>query len=97
MDPYRAYEMAPGETCESDADWLAFARDNGQTIYHACGTARMGQGPGSVVDSELRVRGIEGLRIADASVMPTIISGNTQAAVLMIAEKAADLVRRDAV
>ncbi|MFA6968110.1 GMC family oxidoreductase [Bosea sp. (in: a-proteobacteria)] len=95
MDAYRAYEMAPGPTCESDADWLAFARDNGQTIYHACGTARMGQGPGAVVDPELRVRGIEGLRIADASVMPAVVSGNTQAAVLMIAEKAADLIRRD--
>jgi choline dehydrogenase len=96
MDAYRGHEMAPGADCESDADWLAFARGNGQTIYHACGTCRMGQGSGSVVDPRLRVRGIEGLRIADASVMPTIISGNTQAAVLMIAEKAADDIRRDA-
>ncbi len=95
MDPYRAYEMAPGGTCQSDANWLAFARDNGQTIYHACGTARMGRSSDSVVDPNLRVRGIEGLWVADASVMPTIVSGNTQAAVLMIAEKAADLIRTD--
>lgn len=96
MDPYRAYEMAPGAACKSDPDWLAFARENGQTIYHACGTARMGQGPDSVVDPALRVRGLDGLWIADASVMPTIVSGNTQAAVLMVAEKAADLIRADA-
>ncbi len=95
MDAYRAYEMAPGPDCESDADWLEFARDNGQTIYHACGTASMGQGPGAVVDPALRVHGIEGLRVADASVMPAIVSGNTQAAVLMIAEKGADLIRQD--
>lgn len=95
MDAYRAHEMAPGPGCDSDADWLAFARDNGQTIYHASGTCRMGRGPGAVVDSDLRVRGIEGLRVADASVMPAVVSGNTQAAVLMIAEKAADLLRRD--
>jgi len=88
--------MAPGPNCNSDPDWLAFARENGQTIYHACGTARMGQGPDSVVDPQLRVRGLDGLWIADASVMPTIVSGNTQAAVLMVAEKAADLIRADA-
>ncbi|MGX5734791.1 GMC family oxidoreductase [Bosea thiooxidans] len=96
MDPYRAYEMAPGAACHSDPDWLAFARENGQTIYHACGTTRMGPGPDSVVDPKLQLRGIDGLWIADASVMPTIVSGNTQAAVLMIAEKAADLIRTDA-
>lgn len=96
MDAYRAHEMAPGPNCRSDPDWLAFARENGQTIYHACGTARMGQGPDAVVDPRLRLRGLEGLWIADASVMPTIVSGNTQAAVLMIAEKAADLIRADA-
>lgn len=95
MDAYRSHEMAPGPECDSDADWLAFARDNGQTIYHASGTCRMGQGPGAVVDPELRVRGIDGLRVADAAVMPAVVSGNTQAAVLMIAEKAADLIRRD--
>jgi len=95
MDRYRAQEMSPGRACVSDEDWLAFARDNGQTIYHACGTCRMGQGPGAVTDPALRVHGIDGLRVADASVMPAIVSGNTQAAVLMIAEKAADLIRQD--
>lgn len=94
MDAYRGHEMAPGETCRSDADWLTFARENGQTIYHASGTCRMGPDGDAVVDPELRVHGITGLRIADASIMPTIVSGNTQAAVLMIAERGADLLRR---
>ncbi|WP_410050631.1 GMC oxidoreductase [Bosea sp. BH3] len=62
--------MAPGPDCISDEDWIAFACDNGQTICHACGTAGMDQGPGAVVDPQLRVRGIEGPRIADASIMP---------------------------
>ena len=69
-------------------------RTNGQTIYHACGTCRMGSASAAVVDPQLRVRGIDGLLVADASVMPAIVSGNTQAAVLMIAEKAADMIRR---
>ena len=96
MDAYRAYEMAPGPDCRSDADWLAFARADGQTIYHTCGTARMGEGPGAVVDPSLRVHGIVGLRVVDASIMPTIVSANTAAAVLMIAEKGADLILADA-
>ncbi|HMO29945.1 GMC family oxidoreductase N-terminal domain-containing protein [Enterovirga sp.] len=92
MDPYRQFEMAPGPDCRTDADWLAFARRDGQTIYHISGTCRMGQDRLAVTDSELRVHGLEGLRIADASIMPTIVSGNTQAAVFMIAEKAADMI-----
>jgi choline dehydrogenase-like flavoprotein len=96
MDAYRAHEMAPGPDCRSDADWLAFARADGQTIYHTCGTARMGEGPGAVVDPSLRVHGIEALRVVDASIMPTIVSANTAAAVLMIAEKGADLILADA-
>ena len=96
MNPYRAFEMSPGPDCQTDADWLDFARSNGQTIYHTCGTCRMGHGPNAVVDPRLRVHGVERLRIVDASIMPTIVSANTQAAVLMIAEKAADLIAEDA-
>jgi choline dehydrogenase len=76
---------------------LAFARANGQTIYHICGTCRMGLDPGSVTDPNLKVDGIANLRIADASIMPTMVSGNTQAVVFMIAEKAADLILSEAI
>jgi choline dehydrogenase-like flavoprotein len=88
------HEMSPGEDVQTDQDWLAFARANGQTIYHPVGTCSMGQGPAAVVDAQLRVHGLGGIRIVDASVMPTEVSGNTQAAVMMIAEKGADLIRR---
>ena len=94
MDPYRAYELNPGPDVATDAAWLAFARSTGQTIYHPVGTCAMGRGPDAVVDPALRVFGLDGLRIADASVMPAIVSANTQAAVMMIAEKAADLIRQ---
>ncbi|MFX0545938.1 GMC family oxidoreductase [Roseovarius sp. S1116L3] len=96
MDAFRGPEISPGESCQSDGDWLQFARDNGQTIYHASGTCRMGTDAGAVVDASLRLNGIEGLRVVDASIMPTIVSGNTQAAVFMIAEKGADLILQDA-
>jgi choline dehydrogenase-like flavoprotein len=92
MAPYIAYELNPGPDVQSDAQWLDFARRNGQTIYHPVGTCSMGRGPEAVVDDRLRVHGLRGLRVADASVMPTEVSGNTQAAVLMIAEKGADLI-----
>jgi choline dehydrogenase-like flavoprotein len=96
LRPFVAHEMSPGAACQTDADWDAFSRANGQTIYHVCGTAKMGTGPDAVVDPALRVIGLAGLRVADASIMPAIVSGNTQAAVYVIAEKAADLVLRDA-
>lgn len=96
MDPYRAYEMNPGDAVSTDAQWLDFARMNGQTIYHPVGTCAMGTGPLAVTDPQLKVQGLAGLRIIDASVMPTMVSANTAAAVLMIAEKGADLVLRDA-
>ncbi len=96
MAPYREAEMSPGPRCESYEQWLDFARSNGQTIYHAAGTCRMGIDSGAVVDPSLRLRSLRGLRVVDASVMPTIVSGNTQAAVLMIAEKASDMILRDA-
>lgn len=96
MERFRGAELNPGPDCRTDADWLDFARRDGQTIYHICGTCRMGGDPGSVTDPNLRVRGVAGLRVADASIMPRIVSGNTQAAVFIIAEKAADLIRADA-
>lgn len=92
MDAWRQAEMTPGPDCRSDEDWLAFARANGQTIYHVAGTCRMGSDEKAVVDPQLRLRGLRGLRVIDASVMPEMVSGNTQAAVMMIADKGADLV-----
>jgi choline dehydrogenase len=80
---------------QTDADWLNFARNNGATTYHPIGTCKMGidSDPMAVVDDQLRVRGIGGLRVIDASIMPTVISGNTNAAVIMIAEKGADMIK----
>lgn len=85
-------EYSPGAAITSDEDLLAFVRDDATTIFHPTGTCRMGDDAASVVDSKLRVRGVEGLRIADASIMPSIVSGNTNAPVIMIAEKAAALI-----
>ena len=96
MDPYRAYEMNPGDAVKTDPQWLDFARSNGQTIYHPVGTCAMGMGAHAVVDPALRVIGLDGLRIVDASIMPLMVSANTQAAVLMIAEKGSDLILKDA-
>jgi choline dehydrogenase len=77
----------------SDEDILAHIRQTAQTIYHPVGTCRMGSDDASVVDTELRVRGVEGLRVCDASVMPTVPRGNTNAPVIAVAERAADLIR----
>ena len=93
LDKYRAYRMNPAESVQSDDEWLDFARENGQTTYHVTGTCKMGQDPMAVVDDQLRVHGIEGLRVVDASIMPTVVSGNTNAAVIMIAEKGADMIK----
>ncbi|MDA8050508.1 MAG: choline dehydrogenase [Rhodospirillales bacterium] len=92
MRPYVAGEAMPGPAVESDADWLAYIRERGGTGFHASGTCRMGSDPTAVVDSSLRVRGVGALRVVDASVMPTLVSGNTNAATIMIAEKAAEMV-----
>ena len=93
MRGYVASEYKPGETVRSDDELLQFARDNGGTVFHPTSTCKMGVDPMAVVDPELLVHGIQGLRVIDASVMPTVVSGNTNAGTIMIAEKAADLLR----
>ena len=98
-EPLRSYvvkEEYPGERVVSDEDWLAFCRESAETVFHPTSTCRMGTHPGSVVDERLRLRGIAGLRVIDASVMPAVVSGNTNAAVIAVAEKGADLVLQDA-
>jgi len=92
LQAYTGDEVLPGSGVVSDADIDAFIRARGETIYHPVGTAAMGTGAASPVDGELKVRGIEGLRVADASVMPTLIGGNTNAPTIMVAEKAADMI-----
>ncbi len=91
-----AEERLPGEKCAGDADLLAYARAAGTTVYHPTSTCRMGSDPAAVVDERLRVRGFEHLRVIDASIMPTVVSGNTNAAAVMIGEKGADMVLEDA-
>jgi choline dehydrogenase-like flavoprotein len=94
LQRYRPQELKPGPAATSDADLLAAARELGTTIFHPVGTARMGAADdaGAVVDERLRVRGVDGLRIADASVMPRIVSGNTNSPTMVIAEKAARMI-----
>ena len=89
-------ELLPGVETWNDRDFLEFARKDGQSAYHPVGTCRMGRDAGAVVDPQLRVHGIAGLRVADASIMPTLVSSNTNAACMMIGEKAADLILADA-
>ncbi|MCU6452739.1 choline dehydrogenase [Sphingomonas sp. A2-49] len=95
LAPYRDAELAPGPDIESDAQVDAWVRATAETIYHPVGTCRMGAADDllAVVDASLRVRGIAGLRVVDASVMPSLVSGNTNAPTIMIAEKAADMIR----
>jgi choline dehydrogenase len=98
LAPYRPREVKPGVQYQSDEDLARLAGDIGTTIFHPVGTCRMGRAddPRAVVDARLRVRGVQGLRVADASVMPTITSGNTNAPTLMIAERAAAWLREPA-
>src|SRR5262249_39708946 len=96
MRRYVAEERAPGPRCTSDADLLAFAREAGTTVFHPTSTCRMGGDPTAVVDERLRVHGIDRLRVVDGSIMPTLVSGNTNAAIVMIAEKGADIILQDA-
>jgi choline dehydrogenase len=96
LKPYVVEEVDPGDKVTSDEALLAFCRARGTTVYHPTSTCRMGNDPLAVVDQRLRVRGVEGLRVIDASVMPDLVSGNTNAPVIMIAEKAADMILQDA-
>jgi choline dehydrogenase len=96
MRRYIAEERMPGPHCVSDADLLAHARASGTTVYHPTSTCRMGADPNAVVDERLRVRGFQGLRIVDASIMPTLVSGNTNAAAVMIGEKGSDMILEQA-
>ena len=92
FDDFRGPELAPGGQVTGREELDAYVRACATTLWHPVGTARMGPGPDAVVDAELRVRGVDGLRIADASIMPEIVSGNTNAACVMIGEKAAELI-----
>jgi choline dehydrogenase len=96
LKPYVVDEIIPGSKVTSDEDILAFCRQTGSTVYHPTSTCRMGNDPLAVVDQRLRLRGIEGLRVVDASVMPDLMSGNTNAPTIMIAEKASDMILEDA-
>lgn len=96
LKPFVVEESEPGAKVVSDEDLLAFCRLRGSTVYHPTSTCRMGNDPLAVVDQRLRLRGIEGLRVVDASVMPDLVSGNTNAPVIMIAEKASDMILQDA-
>ncbi len=96
LAPYIAAEFRPGPQFVSDAEILDGAREVAQTIYHPVGTCKMGADSQAVVDDRLRVHGIGGLRVADASIMPTITSGNTNAPAIMIGEKASDMILEDA-
>ena len=93
--PYVTDRMGPAQAIESDAGWIDYLKAHGAVGYHGVGTCRMGTGDDAVVDPRLRVRGVEGLRVIDASIMPRITSGNTNAPTIMIGERAADLILED--
>ena len=94
--PMRAVEVRPGPSIESDEEWADYIRTNAQTAYHPVGTCKMGNDISAVVDQRLRVHGVSCLRVVDASIMPMIVGGNTNAPTIMIAEKAADMIIEDA-
>ncbi|QKQ73436.1 GMC family oxidoreductase [Nostoc sp. TCL240-02] len=93
FDEFRGEEVAPGKDKQSDEALVAYVREVCNTVYHPVGTCKMGTDPMAVVDPELQVHGVEGLRVVDASIMPTITTGNTNAPTIMIGEKAADLIK----
>jgi choline dehydrogenase len=96
LKPYVVDELYPGSKVVSDEDILAFCRQTGSTVYHPTSTCRMGNDQLAVVDQRLRVRGTEALRVVVASVMPDLMSGNTNAPTIMIAEKASDMILEEA-
>jgi choline dehydrogenase len=96
LRPYVMEELDPGAKVSTDEELLNYCRARGSTIYHPTSTCRMGSDPLAVVDQSLRVRGLEGLRVVDGSIMPDLVSGNTNAAIIMIAEKASDMILQDA-
>jgi choline dehydrogenase len=93
MDPYRGEELIPGESIRSDDEIESFIRQKAETGFHPVSTCRMGHGAEAVVDDQLRVHGMMSLRVADASIFPTMPSGNTNAPSIMVGEKAADLIK----
>src|ERR1700732_913753 len=96
LRPYVVEEVDPGAKVSTDEELLNYCRARGSTIYHPTSSCRMGSDPLAVVDQRLRVRGLEGLRVVDGSIMPDLVSGNTNAAIIMIAEKASDMILEDA-
>ena len=93
LSEYVGREVWPGEDAQTDEEIAQHVRDTCHTVYHPVGTCKMGDDEAAVVDDELRVRGVEGLRVVDASVMPTLVGGNTNAPTIAVAERAADLIR----
>jgi choline dehydrogenase len=91
--PYLVGEVNPGPGVETDTEWEAYTRRVASHVYHACGTCKMGTDPMAVVDPQLRVRGVEGLRVIDSSIIPQIPSGNLNAVSMAIGEKGAEMIR----